>query len=120
MEHKFRAWIPSQKIFCKFDLRACRLNDGAMGEEEFEEAEITAYTGLKDCKGVEAYHKDITQDTDGDKYLIEWDSKEGGFYLKGIGLNCLGAETESLSLSAIKTQTIIGNVTESPELMEAQ
>ena len=67
-------------------------------------------TGLKDHKGVEAYHKDIC--TDGQtNYLIEWDEKKASFYL--VPINTKGYW---LTMNMLSVYWIIGNFHENPEL----
>jgi len=79
--------------------------------------EVMWSTGLKDKNGKEGYYKDISQDEDEDRYVIEWDEDLGYNYLKGIGENCLGTQTEDLAISALKNQEIIGNRHDNPELL---
>lgn len=81
---------------------------------------LETFTGLKDKNGKEAYHHDITQDEDDDRYIIEWDDESACFYLKGIGLNCLGQKTEDLFISEISRQQIIGSIHTNPELLNPE
>lgn len=76
--------------------------------------------GLKDKNSKEAYHKDITQDRDGDKGIVEWDNERGKWYLKGIGKTFLGGKMADYEIEDIRAQEIIGDIHTTPELMDKE
>ena len=129
-EIKFGAWDKRLKVMIQSNnlYRLSQKEDGIFAVEgSIDRQPITTFhkdlilmqfTGLLDKNGKEGYHKNITEDKDGDRYLVEWDNERGVLYLKGIGIGCLGVYIDDLELVAIKEQTIIGNATENPELLK--
>lgn len=74
---------------------------------------LVQYTGLKDKKGEEGYHKDIW--TDGlNKYLVEWNDKGAKFQLEGITI------PRVYSMAHFPEGEIIGNSFENPEFLEKE
>ncbi len=125
-EIKFRAWDKKRKImytvdnidFCKGLINVFEPEDIASYcsgniERPLKEVLLMQYTSLKDEKGVEGYHQDITEDSNGDRYEVAWDEDDATYYLRAIGLNVCDKE-----LRAIKEQRIIGNIHQHPELLK--
>ena len=141
-EHKFRAWDVKNKRM--FEPRGYEYtpsggwwiisenvynDDGSFGKLLYidtlnasnpESCILIEFTGLKDKNGKENYHKDISVDEDGDKYLTEWNDEKARYYLKGAGIGCLGMQINDLDITAIKQQKVIGNQLENPELLEVK
>ena len=112
-EIKFRAWFVENQIMYSWEDLINRIG---ISESIFIETELwkpMQYTGLKDEKGVEGYHQDITEDSNGDRYEVAWDEDDATHYLRAIGLNVCDKE-----LRAIKEQRIIGNIYQHPELLK--
>lgn len=97
------------------------LPDGEIGNTWMVEVipeTVGQQVGLKDKNGKEAYHKDITQDRDGDKGIVEWDNERGKWYLKGIGKTFLGGKMADYEIEDIRAQEIIGDIHTTPNLLE--
>lgn len=63
----------------------CRAADAPMNSPDWFEVDPTTvcqFTGLKDKKGTELFHKDIGMSNAGTKFIILWVEDLHGFYLK--------------------------------------
>ena len=108
-ELKFRAWIPSQKIYCYFGLSSVCLDNGVYGKEEYKEAIIEQFTGLTDKNDKPIYEGDILQFNNGDKFSIDCEDWLE-FYVNWIGEpEC---EDQARDLYRIDRAEVIGNIHE--------
>lgn len=131
-EIKFRAWdkknkimwnitelnwrTPSQRGSIFYKRGVFGNNEQSIGADEkyvpMKDVILMQYTGLKDEKGKEGYHKDIVQ-MGPFIYTIEWDNRVAKFYLQAINR----LDTIKYSMTHLKGAEIIGSVHSNPELL---
>jgi len=77
-------------------------------------------TGVRDKSGREAYHKDVSEDKNGQRYIVEWHEQGASFYLSPIipEGQMPSAGHPILMMMALPEHTIIGNAIENPGLLE--
>lgn len=107
---KFRAWGKSGVMRGWDDLQ--KLHIHTLFKMSRPEVILMQYTGLKDKKGVEIYEGDIVEITfeDGVKDNMQVVFDKARFYMKGCGFWSFGGSDTTLQ--------VIGNIYESPDLME--
>ena len=74
---------------------------------------VGQFTGLKDCKGQEIYEGDVLRDPDGKTLEVVWNNGAGSW-------ECAREDYHFLFIMRyIDVMTVIGNVHDSPKLLEA-
>ena len=81
-----------------------------------EDVEFMQSTGLKDKNGTEVYEGDIVKCSRGCPHLIYWEKELGGTYIGGMPAWYLSGLNEGYAWTG--TEEIIGNIYETPELLE--
>jgi uncharacterized phage protein (TIGR01671 family) len=115
-EIKFRAW--DNKFKCMRGLKITDLfsirSDGEVNTNNNDEMILMQFTGLKDKNGKEIYEGDIVLvENKGDVEII-FDYGAFGFYYDG-GFDFLSSEYDEEN-----EMEVIGNIYESPELLEVK
>lgn len=79
--------------------------------------ELMQFTGLHDQNDQEIYEGDILEDEDeGDIWSVDYDAEEGAF----LGTSHNGGLEETIEMRDLAASTsVIGNIYENPELLEA-
>lgn len=120
-EIKFRAWdtvnnqmLPVELIDFRNDLVSLNEGDNSLSDTS-EMFILMQYTGSKDKNGVEGFHKDIWEFLN-TIYIVEWDDKKAGFYLKNI--HPRATEDDDIEMEHFSKGRIVGNKFENPELLE--
>ena len=130
-EHKYRAWDTVRKIMHSAEElgedQEALLPDGrGFANISGDNARLTEihshllpleYTGLKDKKGVETYHKDLCRDEYQNIWLIDWSREYAGFELT-LAHSEIG-EFPKLNACRIIDMEVIGNLFENEELIDA-
>ena len=115
---KFRAWIPSQKIFVHFDLRSCCLDNGCFWRDEYQEAIVEQFAGLHDKNGREIYEGDVVRFAQ--RYrryrqieVVEWLEGAAGFdpFISADDVD------DANTVPRPEDCEIIGNLHEHPDLL---
>ncbi len=124
-EIKFRAWHEMAK--CWLDMFIIT-NDGKVMALELgygfhggmvsgitEHVILEQFTGLHDKNGKDIYGGDVVRDEDGYKWKVAWGDSGLWQLVGGTKAEMLGA----FCMSCIHWCTVIGNIHENPELLEA-
>lgn len=98
--------------------------DGSLTDAFLEDVELMQFTGLRDKNGKEVYEGDIAKNKHGAVGIIKFHKSWGAFYFHTVlGLN---EENELVRMSGAVpmwndwgTLTVLGNIYENPELLEA-
>jgi len=114
IEIKFRAWDYDNE--CMYDDSQVIIHNGTVfigrikySQQISQDTELMQYTGLKDKNGVEIYEGDIVEWISGSPMV---DLDFGTTVVSHFGVNLLRYHERAL--------TVIGNIYESPELLEQQ
>ncbi|MBH0331468.1 hypothetical protein ABH14_16975 [Brevibacillus brevis] len=115
---KFRAWDQEDKTML-YDIQ--RNNQFSFHAPEFDYFlnhsvfKVMQFTGLRDKNGKEIYEGDlILSETYGYPIAIYWHDGDTGFYCH----DHKGDEDDHLSMAEALSSEVIGNIYESPELLE--
>lgn len=125
-EIKFKAWDKKNKQIAEVVAIDYLANEvmldyfGKMYFLNFEYAELLQFTGLKDKNGTEIYEGDILQGTYYFRGVGWYDTGEGDVEIKGkVVYEQGGYECQGYNLGDLTNDVeIIGNIYESPEIME--
>lgn len=117
-EFKFRAWNGNKMI--QVDTFHVHIKKVESLEHQTwdwyrKDYKIMQYIGLKDKNGVEIYHKDIVL-REGLTYVVEWDEKHATFYLHDTDNDI----EYHLCIADDDVIEVIGNVFQTPELLEGK
>ncbi len=116
---KFRAWDRKEKKMHN----VCRLGINGFSHDfwspdqycdsrisDTERYEFIQFTGLLDKNRKEGYHHDIWRGPYGGFWIVEWDEKQGKWYLKG-------QDKKDAPITCLIDGEIIGSIYENPELV---
>ena len=118
---KFRAWHIKDKVMINFDMQKvikdqyqqahlCELIAGT-----HPDGPLMQFTGLQDKSCVDIYKGDVIQFDNGDSFYIDMESWLECFCTPVGDVKC---EDQVRDLYRISKASIIGNIYESPELLE--
>lgn len=116
-EIKFRGRVPD-KGWLYGDLRHIGNNliyiVDKFGRSSVNPNTVGQYTGLKDATGKEIYEGDVIKTREGDVGVIVWETELGGFRARL-------ADNSFYTLTALFASmfSVIGNIYDNPELLEA-
>ncbi|MDF1510699.1 YopX family protein [Robertmurraya sp. DFI.2.37] len=137
---KFRAWLPTNNRMYEFD------ENESLGDHfnrliyGFGKFELMQYTGLKDKNGKEIYEGDILKVWQEDEYvpnrdsgggIVDYDGKEGFLQIGKVGFQGCSFDYSTIKtiegkheeihapIDWINNYSVIGNIYENPELLEA-
>ena len=125
-EIKFRAWDKKNNVMRENDELVLYMGKAWVENLTFATSKIMIadpdnpleplfFTGLKDCEGVEIYHKDICQFDNGDRFVIECEDWIEFFVLWIGEPEC---EDQARDFYRISKARVIGNTYQNPELLE--
>ena len=117
-EIKFRGYNGEKWLFGNLEInyktkQAC-ISDNCFWRRPVRFDTVGQFTGLKDCKGQEIYEGDVLRDPDGKTLEVVWNNGAGSW-------ECAHEDYHFLFIMRyIDVMTVIGNVHDSPKLLEAQ
>lgn len=122
-ETKFRAKSLQGDLvyFLLYEVTNYFPDDGVfyVGSIPFKVGSEQEYTGLKDKNGKESYHKDICKDDYGNLWVVDWSDEYAGFEFTLSKSKY--KEFPKLNICRmIDMMEVIGNISESPELLEVK
>lgn len=122
-EIRFRAWSKDDKLmFNVFGFDPNHVYAWQIEGTEYpvippdrEDTVLMQFTGLHDMHGTEIYEGDVVMSGRG-SYAISWDKDQGCWTTKPD----IGGAYPALNPGTRKSLTVIGNIYENPERLEAQ
>ena len=118
-ELRFRCWQENhplgEPMMGYSDKEGCLAEFFSIVEKYKLHDKVMQYTGRKDKNGKEGYHKDFCKHKSG-LYSIEWIETDAKFVLIRVSEGIL--KNNTLDIRYLETMEVIGNVYETPKLLE--